>query len=438
MRISVFGLGYVGVVSAACLAQDGHEVIGVDISQYKVDLLQKGRSPIHEPGLQEILQKVAQSGKFQTTLDAENAVRFSDVSLICVGTPSSQNGYPNFQFVKNVCKEIGAAIGVKQAYHVIAVRSTVLPGTIQDELIPILEDSSKLHAGVDFGVCMNPEFMREGSAISDFYNPGSIIIGEIDPRSGDAVESLYSTVEAPVIRTTIPTAEMVKFVSNAFHALKVDFGNEIGNLCKLHGIDGQEVMEIFCMDRKLNISPYYLKPGFAFGGSCLPKDLRAILYRAKERDLEVPLLSSLIPSNQNQIERGIKLVENTGCHRVGILGLSFKPCTDDVRESPTITLIETLVGRGYEVLIYDELVAPDNLIGANRAFLERELPHIASLMCLTIEEVIKQSEVIVLANGSAAFCQVPSLMGEDQVLVDLVGIGRTIKHTKGSYDGICW
>ena len=438
MRISIFGLGYVGIVSATCLAQDGHEVIGVDISQYKVDLLQNGQSPIHEPGLEEILQKVVRSGKFHSTLDAEVAVKTSEISLICVGTPSNQNGHPNFQFVKNVCKEIGAAIRVKQSFHTVVVRSTILPGTFQDELIPILEESSNLKAGIGFGVGMNPEFMREGSAINDFYHPGFIIIGEMDKRSGDAIESLYTAVEAPVIRTTISTAEMVKFVSNAFHAVKIVFGNEIGNLCKAHGIDGQEVMEIFCKDRKLNISPSYLNPGFAFGGSCLPKDLRAILYRAKERDLEVPLLSSLIPSNQNQIQRGIRIIENTNRHRIGILGLSFKPRTDDVRESPTITLIETLVGRGYEVRIYDELVTPDNLYGANRAFLERELPHIASVMCSTIEEVINQSEVIVLANGSAAFHKVRSLMREEQVLIDLVGIGREVYEMMGSYDGICW
>jgi GDP-mannose 6-dehydrogenase len=438
MKISIFGLGYVGIVSAACLAQDGHEVIGVDVSQLKVDLIRKGSSPIHEPGLNEILQKVVLSGHLIATLDAESAVRQSDVSLVCVGTPTGQNGHPNFEFVKHVCGEIGAALGGKQSYHVVVIRSTILPGTVQNDLIPIIESHSKKKAGIDFGVCMNPEFMREGSAINDFYHPGSMIIGELDQRSGDPVESMYSAVDATATRTSIPAAEMVKFVSNSFHALKIVFGNEIGNICKAHGIDGQEVMEIFCSDRKLNISPNYLKPGFAFGGSCLPKDLRAITYRAKELDLDVPLLNALIPSNQNQIQRAIRLIEGTGHHRIGVLGLSFKSSTDDVRESPTVIMIETLVGRGYEVMIYDEIITPDNLIGANRAFLERELPHIASLMCSSVEDVVSRSQVIVIANASTAFKGVPEMVKGDQVLIDLVGICRETRLANGEYHGICW
>ena len=285
---------------------------------------------------------------------------------------------------------------------------------------------------------MNPEFLREGSALQDYYHPSQIVIGEFDQRSGDVVTQLYQAVDAPIVRTNIRTAEMVKYVNNAFHALKVVFANEIGNLCKALGIDGQEVMEIFCQDRRLNLSPAYLKPGFAFGGSCLPKDLRALLYRAKERDVESPLLSAVLQSNYRQIQRGIELVENTGRKKVGVLGLSFKADTDDVRESPVVPLVETLVGRGYQVSVYDENVDLLRLMGANKAFLERELPHIASLMRPTIDEVVAKAEVVVVANGSAAFRRVPQLIREDQVLIDLSGIARSNSEIRGMYEGVCW
>jgi len=313
-----------------------------------------------------------------------------------------------------------------------------LPGSTEERLIPLLERHSGRRAGHDFGVCMNPEFLREGSAVEDYYHPGYVIIGELDHASGEKVERMYAAVQAPVIHTVIETAEMVKYVSNAFHALKITFANEIGNLCKAQGIDGREVLDILCQDHRLNISPAYLKPGFAFGGSCLPKDLRALLYRAKERDVDLPLLSAVVQSNQKQIQRGIELVENIGRRKIGVLGLSFKPGTDDIRESPTIALIETLVGRGYEVSIYDEKVEPSKLIGANRAFLERELPHIASLMRTSIDEVVSLAEVVVIANSSTAFCHVPQLMRDGQVLIDLVGIAKNVDQVQGEYEGICW
>ena len=438
MRISVFGLGYVGCVSAACLARDGHTVIGVDVNPHKVQLIESGQSPVSEPGLEELLASSVPAGQLRVSLDGEAAVRESDVSLICVGTPSSHNGALNLQFVENVCREIGLALGAKPGYHVVVVRSTVLPGTVCDRLIPLLEQYSHRCAGPDFGVCMNPEFLREGSAIEDYHHPGYIIIGEIDRRGGDVIECMYEAVDAPVVRTAIPTAEMVKYVGNTFHALKITFANEIGNLCKAQDVDGQEVMDIFCRDRRLNISTAYLQPGFAFGGSCLPKDLRALLHRAKERDVDTPVLRAVLLSNQLQVQRGIEMVEKSGRHRIGILGLSFKARTDDVRESPTISLVETLVGRGYEVSVYDEKVEPAKLIGANRAFLERELPHIASLMQSSLLEVVRQAEVIVIANGSAAFRQVPQLMREDQLLVDLVGIAKGDGQRQSEYEGICW
>ncbi|HEY3108104.1 MAG TPA: nucleotide sugar dehydrogenase [Chloroflexota bacterium] len=438
MRVAVLGLGYVGCVSAAGLSREGHAVIGVDVNPAKVELVGAGRSPIVEPGVDELLGEAARLGRLEATSDGRLAVQRSEVSLICVGTPSNGNGGLQLRYVENVCREIGAALAASRDYHVVVVRSTVLPGTVRDRVIPLLEEHSGRRAGADFGVCMNPEFLREGSGLHDYDHPSQVVIGELDARSGDAVARLYGAVDAPVVRTTIETAETVKYVNNAFHALKVAFANEIGNLCKAHRIDGQEVMRIFCQDRQLNISPAYLMPGFAFGGSCLPKDLRALLRRAKERDLDCPVLRAVQESNQEQIRRGIELVESTGRKRVGVLGLSFKAGTDDVRESPVVPLVETLVGRGYRVHVYDEKVEPDRLIGANRSYLERELPHIASLMRPSIDEVVADAEVVVLANGCAAFRGVPRLMREDQVLIDLVGAARRNGELRGGYEGICW
>jgi GDP-mannose 6-dehydrogenase len=362
----------------------------------------------------------------------------SDVSLICVGTPSNGNGSLKTQYVENVCREIGAALTEKQKYHLVVVRSTVLPGTVENRLIPLLEEHSGRQAGVDFGVCMNPEFLREGSAIEDYYHPSLVVIGELDQRSGEVVEELYQSVSAPVTRTTLRTAEMVKYTSNAYHAMKVVFANEIGNLCKAQGIDGQEVMDIFIQDRQLNVSATYLKPGFAFGGSCLPKDLRAILYRAKELDVECPVLGAVLPGNQKQVENGIKLIENTGKKKVGILGLSFKAGTDDLRESPVVILAETLLGRGYQIRIFDEKLQLSRLVGANKVFLEKELPHIASLMSSSIEQLVSQSEVVVVANGSKAYQHAPSLLDDEQFLIDLVGIAKSNRDMQGIYEGICW
>lgn len=438
MRISIFGLGYVGCVTATCLAATGHTVVGVDVNPHKVRMVEAGQSPISEPGLAELLGTVTKSGQLRVTLDADWAVKDTDLSLICVGTPSNHNGCVNLQYINRVCAEIGRSLGGKQSYHVVVIRSTVLPGTVLNKLIPILDQYSGRFAGPDYGVGMNPEFLREGSAIKDYYHPGYTVIGQLDPRSGDIIECMYEEVDAPIFRTSIAVAEMTKYVSNSFHALKITFANEIGALCKNEGIDGQQVMEIFCQDERLNISPAYLKPGFAFGGSCLPKDVRALTHLVKEQDVEAPVLNAILPSNQYQLGRAIELVENTARQRIGVLGLSFKPDTDDVRESPTITLIETLVGRGYQVSVYDEIIDPEKLIGVNRAFLERALPHVASLIRHSLEEVIQDVEVVVLANGSPSFSRVPKLLHEDQILIDLVGIAKDQHEIRGSYEGICW
>jgi GDP-mannose 6-dehydrogenase len=438
VRVGVFGLGYVGSVSAACLAADGHDVIGVDVNPSKVDLINAGHSPVIEPGLERLIADAVSSGRLLATSDPAGAVGSSDVSLICVGTPSRPNGSLDLSHVEDVVSEIGAALEKEPGYHVVVVRSTVLPGTTGGMIRSRLEATSGKTAGVDFGLAMNPEFLREGSAIVDYRQPAYTLVGELDVRSGDAVEGLFSDVPAPVVRVDLPTAEMAKYVSNAFHALKVAFANEVGTLAKLHGVDGREVMEIFSRDRQLNISDAYLKPGFAFVGSCLPKDTRALSYRARELDADSPLISSIIPSNEAHIRRAIAMVEQAGARRVGILGLSFKSGTDDVRESPAVPLIETLVGRGYHVAVYDEHVRLNSLVGANKVFLEDELPHIASLLRPSVEEVVAASEVVVVAHGSPEFKNVPHLLSDGQLLIDLSGIARDEGVGRGSYEGIGW
>lgn len=438
MNISVLGLGYVGCVTAACLARDGHNVVGVDVNPLKVDSINSGQSPVVEPGLDEIIENEVKLGHLKASLDSKAAILHSQISLVCVGTPSNDNGSLNLQYVDNVCQEIGEALKIKQGYHVIVIRSTVLPGTVQDRLIPILEEYSGLCAGIDFGVCMNPEFLREGSAIKDYYNPSLIVIGELDQRSGDFIYPIYKSINGTVSRTSLKAAEMVKYSCNAFHALKVAFANEIGNICKKHGIDGQEVMEIFVKDRQLNISDTYLRPGFAFGGSCLPKDVRALVYRAKEVDLDCNLLNSILPSNQKHIEIAIRTVEKSGKKKVGLLGLSFKPETDDLRESPAIILAETLMGRGYQVLIFDDTVQLSRIIGANKTYLEQELPHIAAMMCSSLEELMSRSEVVVISHGSRAFHKAPDLINGNQILIDLVGIAKGKVNVSSAYEGICW
>lgn len=438
MRISVFGLGYVGCVTAACLAREGHTTIGVDVKPQKLELIAAGRAPVLEPGLDELIKAGVRRGRLLVTPSSLDAVLDSEVSIICVGTPSNDDGSLDLQYVMNVCREIGAALATKQDHHTVIVRSTVLPGTVRERMVPVLEQRSGKAAGRDFGVCMAPEFLREGCAIQDYYEPSSVVIGEIDSRSGDIAQQLFHAAEAPFVRTTIESAEMVKYASNAFHAMKAVFANEVGNLTKAFGIDGRQVMDILCQDRRLNISPAYLKPGFAFGGSCLPKDLRALLHRARERDVDCALLSALLPSNQKQIQRAIDMVEGIGKNKVGILGLSFKANTDDVRESPTIPLIETLVGRGYRVCVYDEHVDLDELVGANKSYLEQKIPYIATLMRPSIREVVEEAQVVVVAHPNSAFAQVSRLMCEGQTLIDLVGIVESGSDIRAAYQGICW
>ena len=437
MKVSVFGLGYVGTVTAGCLANQGHEVLGVDPVRTKSDLINRGQSPIVEADIGEIMSAVVSCGNLRVTDDSAEAILSTEVSFICVGTPSQPNGNLDLRYVRRVCEEIGTALRVKKDWHVVTIRSTVLPGTVRKIVIPILEETSGKCAGKGFGVCHNPEFLREGSAVKDFIAPPKTVIGQLDSCSGEAVAGLYSMLDAPLIRTELEISEMVKYVDNAWHALKIGFANEIGTLSKTFGVDSHRVMDIFCLDRKLNISCAYLEPGFAFGGSCLPKDLRALAYQARNHDLETPILSSILQGNEVQLRRGIDLILKNGHKRIGILGFSFKAGTDDLRESPLIEVIERLIGKGYDLRIYDRNVRIASLTGANRDFILNRIPHISRLMVDSVQSVLEHAETIVIGNNDPEFRQVPIDARQGQVIVDLVRIADR-RSEGGKYEGICW
>jgi GDP-mannose 6-dehydrogenase len=437
MKISVLGLGYVGAVSAACLARDGHEVIGVDPERTKVELINAGRTPIIEKDIGPIIAEHVASGKLRATVELSHAVRHTDLSLVCVGTPSQPNGGIDLKYVRRVCEQIGRTLATHQGAPVIVMRSTMLPGTMRDVVIPTLEKFSGKRAGEEFGVCINPEFLREGTAVHDYDHPPKTVIGELSRASGDLLASVYAAMPGPLIRTDIETAEMVKYADNAWHALKVGFANEIGNLCKGVGVDAHRVMDIFCQDRKLNLSPYYLRPGFAFGGSCLPKDVRALLYKAKTLDLSLPILSAILPSNALQVERGLQAVIEKGGRKIGILGFSFKAGTDDLRESPMVELAERLIGKGYELRVYDRNVSLAAVHGANRDYILNKIPHISRLMVPTIEELLAHSQTIVIGNASPEFADVPRRIGEHQTVIDFVRVSDS-RTVAGVYEGICW
>jgi GDP-mannose 6-dehydrogenase len=436
--ISVFGLGYVGSVSVACLADNGYDVIGVDVNPTKVAMIEAGRSPIIEEGLDDLLKKGVSAGRIRATTDTTSAVHASDISFICVGTPSNPNDSLNLTYVERVSQQIGEALASKPGYHIVVARSTMLPGSTEEIVIPALERASGKRAGHDFGVCFNPEFLREGTSIKDFYDPPFTIIGSNDQKAAGALSAIYALLGAPLTVAPFKVAEMVKYANNAFHALKVTFANEIGNLCKQQGIDSHQVMDIFCQDHKLNLSPYYLKPGFAFGGSCLPKDLRAILYHCRHFDIAPPVLEAILPSNRRQIDIAYQMIKRTGRKRIGVLGFSFKAGTDDLRESPMVELIEYLIGKGFLVKVYDKNVSLANLHGANRAYIEQEIPHIASIMVETIEAVLDHSEVIVIGNKAPEFRSILPELRDDQIAIDLVRIADGPLAAGEQYQGICW
>jgi GDP-mannose 6-dehydrogenase len=437
MKISVLGLGYVGAVSAGCLAHDGHEVIGVDPERTKVDLINSGRSPIIEKDIGGIIAEQVAAGRLRASTDIGSAVRHTDLVLVCVGTPSQPNGGIDLKYIRRVCEQIGTTLKHHHGAPVIVMRSTMLPGTMRDVVIPLLEKNSNKRAGEEFGVCVNPEFLREGTAVHDYFHPPKTVIGEMNRASGDLLAALYAKMPGPMIRTDIQTAEMVKYADNVWHALKVGFANEIGNICKAVEVDAHRVMEIFCEDRKLNLSPYYLKPGFAFGGSCLPKDVRALLYKAKTLDVSVPILSAILPSNEQQITRGVQAVIEKGNKQVGILGFSFKAGTDDLRESPMVELVERLLGKGYDLKIYDRNVSLAAIHGANRDFILNRIPHISRLMVDSIDEVLAHGRTLVIGNAAPEFADVPKRVADGQTIIDFVRVcdSRTVL---GVYEGLCW
>jgi GDP-mannose 6-dehydrogenase len=438
VRVSIFGLGYVGCVSAGCLARLGHEVIGVDVNPNKVDALNRGQSPIVERGLPELIAAMRQAGRLRASTEHAKAVEESELSVICVGTPSTEDTRSlDLSYVRRIAASIAGSLKRINRFHTVVLRSTVLPGTMEGEFIPALEAGSGKRAGVDFGAAYNPEFLREGSALSDFESPPYTVIAATDERTGNMVRDLYHGIESPVVATGFRTAEMLKYVNNTFHAIKVVFANEIGNICKSMGIDSHEVMDLFCRDTKLNISPVYLRPGFAFGGSCLPKDLRAITELARNLNLSTPLLSSILDSNANQVEAALKLIDRTHKNRIGVLGLTFKAGTDDIRESPIVKVVETLVGRGMQVRVHDENIDIARMVGTNREYLETYIPYLSAIFRPTVREVVEDSDVIVVATGAQSHRLVIDLLRPEQILIDLVRIVPD-GDASGRYVGICW
>ena len=436
-KISIFGLGYVGVVSAGCLANNGHAVIGVDPNHTKVELINSGRSPIIEKDISELIHKGVAAGRLSATTEFKDSILATELSLICVGTPSQPNGSLDLKCVRQVCEDIGRVLRDKEDFHVVTCRSTVLPGSMRDVVIPTLEQYSGKRAGEDFGVCNNPEFLREATAVYDFYNPPKTVIGATDLRSRDILASLYENLPASLVLTDLETAEMVKFTDNVWHATKVCFANEIGTICKKLGIDSHKVMDIFCEDTKLNLSSYYLKPGFAFGGSCLPKDVLALVYKGRRLDLDLPVLNAILPSNQRQIERGLKMIVDKGNKKIGVLGLIFKADTDDLRASPLVKIIECLLGKRYDVRVYDRNVNLAKLVGSNRDYILNHIPNISRIMVESVEEILAHAQTVVFGNGSSEFAELIGRIAETQAVVDLVRVSGRLS-SDGKYDGICW
>jgi GDP-mannose 6-dehydrogenase len=437
-KVSVFGLGYVGSVTAACLASKGNSVIGVDLSPSKVQELDAGRSPIVEPRMSQLVEEAHGAALLSATTDSSEAVLQTDISFLCVGTPSLRSGKLDLGHVEPVCRDIGQVLKRKDAFHLVVLRSTVLPGTAETIVIPALQQSSGKRLGKDFGVCVNPEFMREGTAVSDFLQPSMTIIGAADPQHAAWLRELYAWAPGRIFETSFRSAEMVKYVCNAWHALKVVFANEVGTLAKELKVDAEAVTEMFTADDKLNISARYLKPGFAFGGSCLPKDVRALNYRAKELDLTLPLFESLMPSNEEHLKRAIELVLDSGKKNVAILGLSFKAATDDLRESPQVQLVKHLLGEGRNIRIWDDNVSMGRLIGSNREYIEKAIPHIGSLLDNDLGKILKSAEVVVIGTRGVARDQLQPHLRPEHVVIDLVNLEKARRPAAGNYEGICW
>ncbi len=440
MRIAVYGLGYVGCVSAASLARLGHDVVGVDSNPAKVAMVEAGEAPVLELGLPELVAEHVSSGRLRATTDGEAAMASVDIALLCVGTPSRSNGSTATDALERVAETVGRGLRRRRAAEraTVVVRSTSLPGTTEDVVAPVVERESGLLAAEGFGLAMNPEFLREGSSLEDFFSPPKTVIGELDRPSGDAVAELYAGMPGPVYRVPIRVAEMVKYTDNAFHATKIAFANEIGTVAKALGLDSHEVMRIFCADTKLNISPAYLRPGFAFGGSCLPKDLRALVYAGRGLDIAMPLLESILLSNERHLQRVVDVVVQSGRRRVGLFGLSFKPGTDDLRESPLVELAERLLGKGFDIRIYDPAVALSRLVGANREYVEQHLPHLSRLLLDSADDVVKHAEVCVVGARTPELETVLAT-ARPALVVDLVRLpDADERRGQEGYVGVAW
>jgi GDP-mannose 6-dehydrogenase len=426
--ISIFGLGYVGAVTAACLASRGHKIIGVDPNPLKVERIGSGKSPIVETEVDALIATAKEAGLISATQDATVAITNSEISFVSVGTPCQRNGKLDLSYIRRVCVDIGRGLRSKNSFHWIVVRSTVLPGTTESVIVPAIETASGMTAGEDFQVCFNPEFLREGTAVTDFFNPPFTVIGASNPAQVVPVRELYGFLEAPMYEIPIPAAEMIKYSCNAFHALKTAFANEIGTICNAIGVDAKTVSDVFKSDTRLNISPAYLTPGFAFGGSCLPKDLRALTYQVRELDLRLPLLESILPSNTEHIHRAADAILSLGKRKVALLGLSFKPGTDDLRESPLVHLVKKLISEGCDVQIWDRNVALGQLIGSNRDFIESYIPHIGTLLRDNLRRVLAHGDVIVLGTDEVSRAELEKHLYEDQILIDLAHLLPPVLH----------
>ena len=438
MRVVVVGLGYVGSVCSACLASRGHVVVGVDTSDFKVGCIEQGKSPIVETGLAALIAESRAAGRLSATTRIDEAMPGADVVLICVGTPSAPDGALSLDHVKRACAEVAKGLKASGTFTTVVLRSTMLPGSVEQELQPVLERESGLRAGRDFGLAYNPEFLREGSAVADFFGGELTVVGAADEKSGDALQRLYHGIGGALEVTSIRVAEMLKYVNNSFHALKVTFANEIGRVCKHEGLDSHEVMRLFTLDTRLNLGPSYLKPGFAFGGSCLPKDLRALASRARRHDLELPVLGGILRSNDVHVDGAIHLIERLKRRRVGVLGLSFKAHTDDLRESPILRVVNALVGKGYSVLLHDSNLDMQRVLGANRTFVENEVPYLPERLRPSLGEVVSSSEVVVVANGSPEYAGVGAMLQPGQQLVDLAHVVDPATVPRGNYHGLAW
>ncbi|MCR5676199.1 MAG: UDP-glucose/GDP-mannose dehydrogenase family protein [Lachnospiraceae bacterium] len=435
MNVSIFGLGYVGCVGAACAAKLGHHVIGNDISENKVKLISEGRPTIIEAQIDELMREGHEKGLIEATTDSRFAVLHSDLSFIVVGTPSTKEGHLNLSYVFNVAREIGEALRDKESFHAVAIRSTVLPGT-NKEVGRIIAEASGKRVGEDFAVVSNPEFLREGTAVEDYLHPPLTLIGTDSAKAEEMFREFYREIPGEFISTDIEVAEIMKYVNNTYHALKIVFGNEIGNICKALDIDSHKVMDIFCRDTQLNISPYYFKPGFAYGGSCLPKDSKALRTLAHDHYIDAPVINAIDPSNQMQKKNALEIIESKGLSKIGILGLAFKAGTDDLRCSPIVDVAEELLGKGYEIRIYDRNVRVSQLTGTNADFISAKLPHLHEIITDDLDEVAGSSDVLVITNREPEFEEIPARYPH-KVIIDLVRQYRSLDYD-GHYEGISW